>query len=130
MAASAFDMATVYMAQNGKRNDDFASYLWKSTDFGETWVDISGNIPCGPINVVKEDPVNRNIIYVGTDIAVYISKDSGKTWDVLGGNLPSTFVSDLVIHPRDNIIVISTHGRGIYAMDANPINNKGIGRRR
>ncbi len=130
MAASAFDMATVYMAQNGKRNDDFASYLWKSTDFGETWVDISGNIPCGPINVVKEDTVNRNIIYVGTDIAVYISKDSGKTWDVLGGNLPSTFVSDLVIHPRDNIIVISTHGRGIYAMDANPINNKGIGRRR
>jgi len=124
IVASAYDLSTVYMTQNGKRDDDFAAYVWKSTDYGETWVDISGNIPSGPVNVIKEDPVNKDILYVGTDIGVYVTTDGGKTWNILGGNLPSTFVHDLIIHPRDNVIVIATHGRGMWAMDANPINKK------
>lgn len=117
MVASAFDEATVYMSQNGKRDDDFAAYLWKSTDYGKTWQYISGNIPCGPINVVREDPKNKNILYVGTDIGAYVSIDGGASWNVLSGNFPSTFVHDIVIHPRDDIAVAATHGRGIYAMD-------------
>ena len=124
LVASAYDLSTVYMTQNGKRDDDFAAYVWKSTDYGKTWVDISGNIPLGPVNVIKEDPVNKDILYVGTDIGVYVTTDGGKTWNILGGNLPSTFVQDLIIHPRDNIIVIATHGRGMWAMDANPVNKK------
>ncbi len=124
LVASAYDLSTVYMTQNGKRDDDFAAYVWKSTDYGKTWVDISGNIPLGPVNVIKEDPVNKDILYVGTDIGVYVTTDGGKTWNILGGNLPSTFVHDLIIHPRDNIIVIATHGRGMWAMDANPVNKK------
>ena len=124
LVASAYDLSTVYMTQNGKRDDDFAAYVWKSTDYGKTWVDISGNIPLGPVNVIKEDPVNKDILYVGTDIGVYITTDGGKTWNILGGNLPSTFVHDLIIHLRDNIIVIATHGRGMWAMDANPVNKK------
>jgi photosystem II stability/assembly factor-like uncharacterized protein len=124
VVASAFDLGTVYLTQNGKRDDDFAAYVWKSTDYGKTWQDISKGIPLGPVNVIREDPSNKNILYVGTDIGVYISKDAGATWDVLGGNLPSTFVHDLIIHPRDNIIVIATHGRGMWAMDAEPINKK------
>ncbi|MEA3422006.1 MAG: hypothetical protein U9Q97_10070, partial [Acidobacteriota bacterium] len=130
IVASAFDLGTVYMTQNGKRDDDFAAYVWKSTDYGKTWVDISANIPLGPVNVIREDPVDRNILYVGTDLSVYVSKDGGKNWDVLGGNLPSTYVHDLIIHPRDNIIVIATHGRGMWAMDANPINEKDKRRQR
>jgi photosystem II stability/assembly factor-like uncharacterized protein len=124
IVASAFDLGTVYMTQNGKRDDDFAPYIWRSTDYGNTWQDISTGIPLGPVNVIREDPSDKNILYVGTDIGVYVSKDSGATWDVLGGNLPSTFVHDLIIHPRDNIIVIATHGRGMWAMDAEPINKK------
>ncbi len=124
IVASAFDLGTVYLTQNGKRDDDFAAYVWKSTDYGKTWQDISRGIPLGPVNVIREDPSDKNILYVGTDIGVYISKDAGATWDVLGGNLPSTFVHDLIIHPRDNIIVIATHGRGMWAMDAEPINKK------
>jgi photosystem II stability/assembly factor-like uncharacterized protein len=124
VVASAFELGTVYLTQNGKRDDDFASYVWKSNDYGKTWQDISKGIPLGPVNVIREDPSDKNILYVGTDIGVYISKDEGATWDVLGGNLPSTFVHDLIIHPRDNIIVIATHGRGMWAMDAEPINNK------
>jgi len=68
--------------------------------------------------------VDRNILYVGTDLAVYVTKDGGKTWNVLGANLPSAYVHDLIIHPRDNIIVIATHGRGMWALDADPINEK------
>lgn len=117
IVASAFDLSTVYMTQNGKRDDDFAAYVWKSTDCGENWVDISGNIPLGPVNVIREHPRNRNVLFVGTDIGVYVTTDGGKTWNVLGENLPSTFVHDLIIHPRDNILVIATHGRGMWAMD-------------
>ena len=123
IAASAFDLATVYVAQNGKRDDDFAPYLWKSTDFGQTWQSIAGNIPIGPINVVREDPRRSNVLYVGTDIGVYVTVDGGETWNVLANGLPSTFVSDLVIHPRDNVMIISTHGRGVWALDVQPIQN-------
>jgi len=124
LAASQFDMATVYMTQNGKRDDDVAPYVWKSTDYGKTWVDISKGIPLGPVNVIREDPVDRNVLYVGTDQAVFVTTDGAKTWNVLGGNLPSSYVHDLIVHPRDNIVVIATHGRGMWVLDANAVNNK------
>ena len=119
--ASGFDMSTVYLTQNGKRNDDFAAYVWKSEDYGQTWQDISPGIPLGPVNVIREDPINKDILYVGTDIGVYVSKDGGNTWQTLG-TLPSTYVHDMMIHPRDNIIVIATHGRGMWTLDANHVN--------
>ncbi|HUU37966.1 MAG TPA: hypothetical protein VMW46_07170 [Candidatus Desulfaltia sp.] len=130
LAASAFDLGTVYMTQNGKRDDDFTPYVWKSTDFGKTWVSIAGNIPFGPVNVIREDPVDKNILYVGTDGGVFVSKDGGGTWNALGGNLPMVYVHDLIIHPRDNVIVIATHGRGMWALDAEPVNEKGKRSRR
>ena len=129
LVASKYDMNTVYLSQGGKRNDDWTPYVWKSTDNGLNWENIAEGIPLGPVNVIKEDPFNRSILYVGTDTGVYVSKDQGKTWEVLGGNLPTAYVQDLVIHPRDNVIVIATHGRGMYALDAKPINN-GSQRRR
>ena len=132
--ASRHDKDTVYVAQNGKRNDDFAAYLWRSKDRGKTWEDISSvnvkdatgarytaGIPGGPINVVREDPENPDILYVGTDVGVYVSTDGATTWQALANGLPSTFVHDLIIHPRDDIMVIATHGRGMYAMDVRPI---------
>ena len=124
LVASQYDLATVYLTQNGKRDDDVAPYVWTSRDFGKTWVDISKGIPLGPVNVIREDPVEANILYVGTDQGVYVTTDGAKTWQVLGANLPSTYVHDLIIHPRDNVIVIATHGRGMWALDANPVNAK------
>lgn len=117
VVASAYDEGTVYLSLNGKRDDDFADYLYKSTDYGRTWVDISGNIPCGPINVVREDPKNSKVLYVGTDLGVYVTVDGGKSWHVLANNIPTTFVHDLVVHPRDNVLVAATHGRGMYVID-------------
>ncbi|MBM3420086.1 MAG: hypothetical protein FJY11_03015 [Bacteroidetes bacterium] len=123
VVASRYSPGTVYMTQTGRRDDDFQVYVWKSTNYGDTWTDISGNIPVGPVNVIREDPVDPNILYVGTDASVYISRDSGKRWDVLG-NLPFAYVHDLQIHPRDNYIIIATHGRGIFVLDANSINKR------
>jgi hypothetical protein len=123
IVASAYDLGTVYMTQTGRRDDDLQVYIWKSTDFGNTWQDISSNIPVGPVNVIREDPVNKDIIYAGTDGGVFISKDGGKKWDVLG-DLPFSYIHDIAIHPRDNMIIIATHGRGVWVMDANPINEK------
>jgi photosystem II stability/assembly factor-like uncharacterized protein len=130
VVASARDLGTVYVTQNGKRDDDFTPYIWKSADFGKTWVSIAAGIPVGPVNVIREDPVDPNILYVGTDLGAYVSMDGGKTWQVLGGGLPATYVHDIVVHPRDNLIVIATHGRGMWALDATPINKKGERRRR
>jgi len=124
VVASAFDEATVYLSLNGKRDDDFADYLYKSIDYGQTWTDISNNIPCGPINVVIEDPKNENVLYVGTDLGVYVTIDGGKSWHVLANNIPTTFVHDLAVHPRDNVLVAATHGRGMYVIDdISPIQN-------
>ena len=122
IVASAFEMGTVFMTQNGKRDDDFTPYAWKSTNYGKTWVDISKGIPVGPVNVIREDPKNKNILYVGTDCGVYVTTDGGTTWNVAGSDLPMTYVHDLVIHPRDNMIAIGTHGRGVWVLDANKIN--------
>ena len=119
--ASRHTDGTVYMSQNGKRNDDLTPYLWKSTDFGKTWQSIVANIPSGPINVVREDPKNGNVLYVGTDLGVYVSTDGGTQWQTLASGLPTTFVSDLVIHPREDVVVISTHGRGMWGLDVRTI---------
>ena len=116
LVASKYDQETVYLTLNGRRDDDFADYIYKSTDLGQTWVDISANIPGGPINVIREDPLKENVLYVGSDLGVYVTIYGGKAWQVLG-SLPNCFVWDLFIHPRDNVIVIATNGRGMYAMD-------------
>ena len=117
LEASKYNLGTVYLTQSGRMDDDFQVYVWKSTDFGKTWADISGNIPVGPVNVIREDPVDEKKLYAGTDAGVYISKDGGEKWEVLG-DLPFAYVHDLAIHPRDNMIIIATHGRGIRVFDA------------
>jgi hypothetical protein len=109
---------TVYVTQRGREDDDFAPYVYKSTDGGKSFTSLAGNLPAGPINVIREDPGNARILYLGTDFGAFVSADGGSQWQVLGGNLPSTQVSDLHVQPRDSIVVISTYGRGMWALDA------------
>jgi len=117
LVASKYDPATVYVTLVGRHDDDFNPYIFRTVDYGKTWVSIAGNIPGGPVNVVREDPKFKDILYAGTDTGVYVSRDAGKTWDVLGGNLPTSYVWDLAIHPRDNALVIATNGRGMWIVD-------------
>ena len=130
IVASAFDLGTVYMTQNGKRDDDFTPYVWKSADYGRTWASLATGVPTGPVNVIREDPVDRKILYLGTDTGVYVTTDGGASWAVLGRGLPATFVHDLVVHPRDNVLVAATHGRGMWVLDADTVNKKAERRRR
>ena len=120
IVASAHHMGRVYVSLNGYRWDDFTPYVYVSDDFGETWLDIGSSLPIEAINVVKEDPVNENILYVGTDHAVYISIDGGYNFMTLG-SMPYVPVHDLVVHPREGHLIVGTHGRSIYRADIKPL---------
>ncbi len=114
VVASAHDTATVYVALNGYRWDDFKPYLYKSTDYGQTWEQIGMDLPDEPINVVKEDPQNPSLLYVGTDHGLYISLDGGKTFMGMMKGLPFVPVHDLVVQKQQKDLVVGTHGRSIY----------------
>ncbi|MFC2166442.1 hypothetical protein ACFLQZ_00580 [Acidobacteriota bacterium] len=121
--ASQHEVGTVFVSFTGYREDDFETYLYMSTDFGKTWTSIAGNLPSESINVVREDPQDKNILYIGTELSVYVSLDRGNIWHSLSNHLPTTPVHDLVIHPRENEMVIGTHGRSCFVLDVKPIQN-------
>ena len=87
----------------------------------KTWKSIGGNLPSEPINVIREDPAEKDLLYVGTDLGVYCSLDRGQTWHSLCNHLPTCAVHDLAIHPRDGALVIGTHGRSAFVLDAKEI---------
>jgi photosystem II stability/assembly factor-like uncharacterized protein len=124
VVASQFDEATVYVAQQGRYDEDFAVRLYKSTDYGKTFRSIAGNLPGGPINMIREDPVSANVLYAANDFGVYVTTNGGGRWEVLGGNLPSVNVMDFIVHPRDRMLVIGTHGRGVWAIDVSKIGGR------
>ena len=109
---------TVYVTQRGREDDDFGVYVYRSGDFGRTFSSLAANVPAGSVNVIREDPRNPEVLYLGTDFGAFMSVNGGREWQVLGGGLPSVQVSDLAYHGRDHVIVISTYGRGMYALDA------------
>jgi photosystem II stability/assembly factor-like uncharacterized protein len=113
--------SVVYLAIDRHRNDDRAPYLFKSSDYGQTWTSLAGDLPAGgPIHALREDPLNPDLLYVGTEYGLFISMDAGVTWHKQA-ELPTVPVHDLVVHPRDRELVIATHGRGIYIMDVSPL---------
>jgi photosystem II stability/assembly factor-like uncharacterized protein len=108
---------TVYVTQRGREEDDFDAYVYKSTDYGKTFSPITTNVPAGSVNVIREDPSNPNLLYLGSDFGAFVSTNGGQEWQVLGGNLPSVQVSDMQVQSRDHVLVISTYGRGMWAID-------------
>ncbi len=113
--ASSFAEGRVFASLSGYRNDDFNTYLYKSDNYGENWVKLGENLPSEPINVIKEDPKNEDLIYVGNDHGLYASLNKGKTFMPMTNGLPTVPVHDLVVHPRENELIIATHGRSIYS---------------
>lgn len=122
--ASAHERGRVYASLNAYRWDDFNAYLFVSEDYGKTWmqigVDLSGHgqaLPAEPINVVREDPKNPDLLYVGTDHGVYISLDRGKTFNTLSADFPDVAVHDLDIQADARELLIGTHGRSMFKAD-------------
>lgn len=118
---SQYELGTVYLSMSGLRADDPTAYLYRSTDFGDTWTPIAHNLPAEGINVIREDPHRAQLLYVGTDAGVYVSLDAGANWQSLCADLPTTPVEDLVINPREDELLIATHGRSLFLLDARPL---------
>ncbi len=115
VTASAFKEGRVYASLNGYRNDNFLPYLYVSEDYGTTWKQFGKDLPNEPINVIKEDNKYDSILYVGTDGGLYASINAGNSFMGWTNGLPKSIpVHDIVLHPRDNEIVLGTHGRSIY----------------
>ena len=119
--ASRLNEGTVYITISGKRHNDFASYVFKSTDYGTTWIDIGSDVPGECANVIRQDPENGSILYLGTDRAVYVSLDGGDSWQVLGTELPTVYVHEIVIQTAENVLAIATHGRSAWVIDILPV---------
>jgi photosystem II stability/assembly factor-like uncharacterized protein len=121
LVASRFKKERVYLAMIGYREDDFSAYIFSSEDFGRTWTPIVSNLPAEGVNVIREDPANENILYLGTDMTAYVSLDRGKEWHSLRGNLPTQAVYDMKVQPRDKDLIIATHGRGVFILKVDKI---------
>jgi len=119
--ASSHDKATVFVSMNGYRWDDFTPYVYMSQDYGKSWTPINSNLPFSPVNVIIEDNVNKDILYVGNDHGVYISFNRGKLWEPFENGLNSAAVHDLVIQKEMNHLLIGTHGRSIYLAELEKI---------
>lgn len=117
LVASAHEEARVYATFTGFREDDFRAYVYRSDDFGESWRSIVANLPAESVNVIGEDPIDPDILYLGTDLGVFLSSDGGGHWIALSTNLPSTPVHDLEVQPHADDLVIGTHGRSIFVLD-------------
>jgi hypothetical protein len=115
---SHFDPGTAYVAIDNHRNDDWKPYLFKTTDFGKTWSSAGGNLPAnGPVNALREDYDNANLLFVGTEFGLYVSVNGGREWKPFMTGVPAVPVDDILIHPRDRDLILATHGRSIYIAD-------------
>lgn len=121
VVASAHKLERVYATLNGYRQDDFQPYVFVSNDYGKNWTALHNTLPQEPVNVIREDPTNENIIYVGTDNGIYVSTDGGKNFLAWRSNLPRVAVHDIAIQARENEIVLGTHGRSLYIASLQPI---------
>jgi photosystem II stability/assembly factor-like uncharacterized protein len=115
--ASHFDAGTCYLSFDGHRADDLKPYVFVTRDFGQTWKSLVNNLPEGNVNVITEDPKNKNLLYLGTEFALYVSLNGGAEWKRFMTGLPTVRIDDILVHPRDNDLIVGTHGRSIYIID-------------
>ncbi len=117
VAPSRYDAATVYVTVDGHYENNFEPYIWVSTDFGATFHSIVGNLKGTNVRTLTEDTRNPDVLYIGTESGVFLTLDRGKSWKRLKANLPMVRVDELTIMPRDNSLLVATHGRALWILD-------------
>lgn len=119
VVASRAGEGSAFVTFDGHRNGDFKVYVYSTSDFGETWKSIVSNLPQnnGIVSVIREHHRNSNLLFVGTEYGMYVSYDRGGNWTKFHMNLPTVPVDDILIHPRENDLILATHGRSIWIMD-------------
>ena len=116
--ASGLGAGVAYATFDAHRDGDFAPYVFRTGDFGQSWIPLMSGLPeDGSVNVIREHPKNSNLLFLGTEHGLFISADAGRNWTRFKSNLPTTLYDDLVIHPRDDDLVVATHGRSIWILD-------------
>ena len=116
--ASRFSEGRVYATFDGHRSGDFEPYVYVSENYGASWEAISSSIPSGhSVFVIAEHPRNEDLLFLGTEFGAYVSFDRGAKWRRFGGSLPTVPVDDIAVHPRDNDLILGTHGRSVYVLD-------------
>lgn len=116
--ASPHAEGTAFVAASHWQTGDYTPYAYMTTDYGQTWTRISSNLPArGWLHVVRQDPRNPNLLYAGTEFGVFASWDQGKRWHNIRNGMSAAPVRDLLVHTRDNDLIIATHGRGLYVLD-------------
>lgn len=116
--ASSHADARVYATMDGHRNDDYSVYVYASEDYGDSWESIASNLPDGhTMNVIREHPRNENLLVLGGEFGAYITINRGAEWHQIKGAVPTVPVDDIAIHPRDNDLILGTHGRSIWVLD-------------
>jgi photosystem II stability/assembly factor-like uncharacterized protein len=121
---SRYDLNTFYVTFDNHRTGDFTPYVVVTTDGGRSFKSIANNLPRGGpdfVHVIREDPVNRDLLYLGTDVGAYVSLDRGASWRKFMVGLPTVPVHDLKVHPRDRELIAGTHGRSIWIVDVAPL---------
>lgn len=122
--ASHFDSASFYITFDDHRRGNFTPYVFVTRDFGASFVSLAATLPSGApdfVHVIREDPENPNLLFLGTDVAAYVSLNKGQSWQRFMAGLPTVPVHDLQIHPRDHELIAGTHGRAIYVVDIAPL---------
>src|SRR5678816_753374 len=114
------DTATAYVTFSGYRFGSNIAHIYKTTNFGETWIDISGDLPDIPVNDVIVTPNERNL-YIATDVGVFYSLNDGLTWELVGTGLPNVIVTDISYHVGEQFLVAATYGRGMYKIAAQEV---------
>jgi hypothetical protein len=118
------DTAVFYVTFDNHRRGDFRPYVYMTRDGGRSFRSIAANLPAGGpdfVHVVREDPVNPELLYLGTDVGVYVSTNRGGSWQKFMAGLPTVPVHDLKVHPRDRELIAGTHGRSIWIADVAPL---------
>ena len=116
--ASHFDAGTAYASVDGHKSDDLRPYVYVTRDYGASWESIALNLPeYGNVNTVRQDPRNRNLLYAGTEFEFFVSLDEGGSWHRFMTGLPVVRIDDVLVHARDNDLVLATHGRSVMVMD-------------
>lgn len=121
ICASPHSEEIVFVTLTGYRQDEINSYIFKSEDYGQSWTQLKGNLPEEAVNVILQDPINPDLLYLGTDLGGYLSWNAGETWHLLSKELPNVAVYDLLVHPREKELVLATHGRSMFVMDVKPL---------
>jgi photosystem II stability/assembly factor-like uncharacterized protein len=118
VAPSRFDEATVYATFDGHRLNDFSTCVYASTDYGQSWKSIAGDLPKGQVaRTITEDLKNPDVLYLGTESGLFVTFDRGKQWMRVKANLPTVPIYEITLHPRDNAMILATHGRSIWVLD-------------